>query len=101
MRQILVDHARRTASEKRGGDWRQVSLADADQPTTADPLDALALDDALARLAQLDPRQHRIVELRFFAGLTMEEIAEVLGYSKATVELDWRAARAWLNLQLN
>lgn len=108
MRQILTDHARRARAEKRGGGRRQVSLEGVDAPGAArgsegeraGGIDLIALDEALTKLAALDPRQHRLVELRFFGGLSMEEIAGMLGVSKATVELDWRAARAWLNVQL-
>jgi RNA polymerase sigma factor (TIGR02999 family) len=95
MRQILVDHARLRDNAKHGGDWRRVSLdaADAGQDQTAD---ILALDDALQALAQMSPQQSRIIELRFFGGLTIEETAEVLGVSHSTVEREWRVARAWL-----
>src|SRR5438270_6109890 len=101
MRQILTDHARRVQADKRGGGWRQVGLegVHVDGADDQQVLDVLALDDALQKLAQLDPRRHRIVELRFFAGLTMEQIAEELGVSLATVELDWRATRAWLSVE--
>jgi len=102
MRQILTDHARRARAEKRGGERRQVNIEDVNaEAANRSQIDLLALDDALAKLERQDPRQHRVVELRFFGGLSMEEIAGVIGVSKATVELDWRAARAWLNLQLS
>lgn len=100
MRQILTDHARRARAQKRGGQWEKVSLNDVIVRHDNKLIDTIALDDALTELAQLDARQHRVVELRFFGGLEMAEIARVLGVSKATVELDWRAAKAWLNLQL-
>ncbi len=100
MRQILTDHARRTGAQKRGGEWRKVDLSEATPQFAAEGVDAVALHEALVMLAEADARQARIVELRFFGGLTMEEIAGVLGVSKATVELDWRAARAWLAMQL-
>lgn len=95
MRQILVDHARLRDNAKHGGDWQRVSLdgADAGQEQSAD---ILALDDALQTLAQMSPQQSRIIELRFFGGLTIEETAEVLSVSHATVEREWRVARAWL-----
>jgi RNA polymerase sigma factor (TIGR02999 family) len=95
MRQILVDHARLRDNAKHGGDWRRVSLdaADAGHDQTTD---ILALDDALQALAQMSPQQSRIIELRFFGGLTIEETAEVLGVSHSTVEREWRVARAWL-----
>lgn len=95
MRQILTDHARRKMADKRGGGWDKVGLEQVGGAPQAD-LDVVALDEALTKLAQLDPRRHRVVELRFFGGLSMEEIAEVLGVSKTTVESDWRGARAWL-----
>lgn len=100
MRHILTDHARRTSAQKRGGEWNKVNLSDVSPPTGESEIDVAALDETLSTLAELDPRQARVVELRFFGGLTMEEIARVLGVSKATVELDWRAARAWLGTQL-
>lgn len=100
MRQILTDHARRTASQKRGGNWKKVDLSNVTPAFDRDEVDVIALDDALSMLAEADARQARVVELRFFGSLTMEEIARVVGVSKATVELDWRAARAWLGTQL-
>ncbi len=96
MRRILVDHARAHHRAKRGGDQPRVSLdvaADVPQDRTAD---LVAMDDALTTLATIDPRQSRIVELRFFGGLTIEETAEVLGVSHTTVENEWTMARAWL-----
>ena len=102
MRQILTDHARRARSEKRGGRGRQIDLNAADLPGNTDSgVDLVALEDALEKLARFDPRQYRIVELRFFGGLTMDEIAAEIDMSKASVELDWRAARAWLQVELN
>ena len=102
MRQILTDHARRARAQKRGGERQQVNLEVA-EPGAPDRsgIDLIALEDALEKLARFDPRQYRIVELRFFGGLTMDEIAEEIGMSKASVELDWRAARAWLHVELN
>jgi len=99
MRQILVNHAKRHRALKRGG-GNKVTLdegAAAVQPAT---VDMIALDEALRNLAELDPRQSRIVELRFFGGLTEEEIAEVLKVSPITVKRDWRVARAVLHQQL-
>ncbi|HKE02627.1 MAG TPA: sigma-70 family RNA polymerase sigma factor [Blastocatellia bacterium] len=95
MRQILVDHARLRDNAKHGGDWRRVSLdaADVGQDQTTD---ILALDEALQALAQMSPQQSRVIELRFFGGLTIAETAEVLGVSHSTVEREWRVARAWL-----
>jgi RNA polymerase sigma-70 factor, ECF subfamily len=106
MRQILVNHARDRAAEKRGGGSRRVLLEDgAAQAASAagdgsQQVDVIALHEAMERLADIDARKHRVVELRFFAGLTVEEIAEVLDVSKTTVENEWRAARAWLATQL-
>ena len=96
VRRILVDHARSKGAAKRGGDRRQVELAEAVEPEGKSTVDLVALDDALHRLRHLNERQARIVELRFFAGLTIDEIAEVLSASPRTVDSDWRMARAWL-----
>jgi RNA polymerase sigma factor (TIGR02999 family) len=96
MRHVLVDHARRNRAAKRGGSACRVSL---DEAAAAGPpleLEVIALDEALQELATLDADQARIVELRFFGGLTVEEAAAVLGVSAATVQRDWRTARAWL-----
>jgi len=104
MRNVLVDHARAHGREKRGGGWRRVTLADGVAPWTAGGLDReqlLALDQALEKLARLDEREARIVEMRFFSGLTVAEIAEVLSLSKRTVEADWTHARAWLLRELS
>jgi RNA polymerase sigma factor (TIGR02999 family) len=100
MRQILTDHARARAAQKRGGEWQKVSLSDLPMSTGDDAIDLVALDDALEKLRALDPRKHRVVELRFFGGLTVEEVARVLGLSTTTVEGEWRAARAWLAVRL-
>ncbi len=101
MRRILVDHARAKQTDKRGGWAQKVTLDEAvDVPDGDGEVDILALDDALDKLAQLDARQSRVVELRYFAGLTIEETAEVLGVTHATVSRDWRNARAWLLRQL-
>jgi RNA polymerase sigma factor (TIGR02999 family) len=102
MRQILVDYARRHCASKRGGSIYKLSL-DAAGPVVAreKELDLVALDDALKALAQLDERQSRVVELRFFAGLSLEEISEVLEISPATVQRDWTAARAWLHREMS
>jgi len=101
MRRILVSHARKKHAAKRGGDAVPVTLdeaLDADRPGPA--VDVVALDEALEALADLDRRQARIVELRFFGGLTIRETAEVLDVSPATVKLDWQMARAWLYREL-
>jgi RNA polymerase sigma factor (TIGR02999 family) len=96
MRRILVDHARRRGAEKRGGDRRGLSLDDAVVYAEEQAVDLVHLDEALTRLAGLDPQQARIVELRFFGGMTIEETAEATGVSPATVKRDWTLARAWL-----
>lgn len=101
MRQVIIDHARAQGAQKRGGDRVQVTLSDVDAASPGEGLvDALALDDALTRLAALDARRARVVELKFFGGMSNAEIAAELGTSTATVERDWRAARAWLHTQL-
>ena len=102
MRRILVDHARRRRAEKRGGDWERVTLAgDEVAADTHKEIDVLALDEALERLAQFDPQQERIVELRYFGGLTIDETAEVVGISAATVVREWTIAKAWLRADLS
>lgn len=101
MRRLLVDHARARSREKRGGDMERVSLENAEPAGAASShVDLLALEDAMIRLEQLDPRQAKIVELKYFAGLTSEEIAHVLGVSIRTVDGDWAMARAWLRTQM-
>ena len=96
MRRILVNHAKKYLYAKRGGGARKLALDEVLEFSVEKAPELVALDDALRRLASFDPRQARIVELRFFAGLTSEEIAEVLGISVPTVTRDWRTARAWL-----
>jgi RNA polymerase sigma factor (TIGR02999 family) len=96
MRRILVNHARDRAARKRGGNARQVSLSLVEAPSGRPDVDLIALEDALDRLTALDPRKGQVVELKFFGGLTIEEIAEVLRVSAATVEREWSFARAWL-----
>lgn len=96
MRRILVDHARRRNALKRRHDERQVPLDTLAAAADTPDVDILALDRALLDLAALDPRQARVVELRFFGGLSVEETAEVVGASIRTVKRDWQAARAWL-----
>jgi RNA polymerase sigma-70 factor (ECF subfamily) len=100
MRRVLVDHAKARRTAKRGGDIRKISLQDVIGLSEPEDVDLLALDDALSALAEIDPRQSRIVELRFFAGLTHEEIADVLGVSVSTVKREWRTARLWLYRQI-
>ena len=100
MRQVLIDAARRRQADKRGGKGPDVSFDDNLYARPVDDAELLALDDAINRLAELDERQARIVECRFFAGLTVAETAAALGISEPTVYRDWRAARAWLAAQL-
>jgi RNA polymerase sigma-70 factor, ECF subfamily len=102
MRRILVDQARVRRAEKRGGKLDRVTLSGIDLPSDApDEIDVLALHGALERLAAFDPRQERIVELRYFGGLTIEETAEVLAISEATVVREWTIAQAWLRVELS
>lgn len=100
MRRVLVSHARRKRAEKRGGGAKAVPLENVVLAARERPDDVLALDEALARLADLDSRQAQVVECRFFAGMSVPETAEALGISPATVKRDWTAARAWLNREL-
>lgn len=100
MRRVLVDHARGRDAAKRGGSVIKVSLDEARDPAVESGADVVALDDALAGLEALDPRKSRIVELRFFGGLTLEETAAVLGISVPTVVKETRLARAWLHSQI-
>ncbi len=100
MRRVLVDHARAAKAAKRPGAHQQVELNSQLQMSTQ-PLDVLALNDALERLAAFDKRQEQIVEMRFFAGLSFEEVAEVLGISVRTAKRDWAMARAWLHGELD
>jgi RNA polymerase sigma factor (TIGR02999 family) len=102
MRQVLVDHARRKRADKRGGGVTVISLDEripAEAPTAG--VDVLALDEALEALSSLDARQCRVVELRFFAGLKIPEVADALGVSAATVEREWAMAKAWLHQRLS
>jgi RNA polymerase sigma factor (TIGR02999 family) len=103
MRRILVDHARARDAEKRGGGVSAVSLGDADaiaEQSSSEAVDVLALHDALERLAALDPDQAKVVELRYFGGLSIEETAETMSISPATVKREWSVARAWLKREL-
>jgi RNA polymerase sigma factor (TIGR02999 family) len=101
MRRVLVDHARSRLAEKRGGALQRVTLGDAgSEPNAHDGLEVLALHEALERLAALDPEQARLVELRYFGGLGIDETAEALGVSSATVKREWAVARAWLRREL-
>ena len=96
MRRILVDHARTAKADKRGGGAACVTLNDENVPVHQRSADIVALDEALARLANRDPKLANLVELRYFAGLTTKEAADVLGVSVSTVEREWVVARAWL-----
>ncbi len=100
MRQVLVDHARKRGTEKRGGDRVRTTLGDKGLGKELSFEELVALDDALTRLGELDERLPRVVELRFFAGLKEQEIAEVLDTSERTVQRDWARARAWLYKEL-
>lgn len=101
MRRILVDHARAKHAEKRGGaNQQRLSITSAREVGATPDLDVLALNEALEELATLDPQQSRIVELKFFGGLSIEETAEVMDLGHATVERDWKMARAWLRRKL-
>lgn len=100
MRTILVDHARSHASAKRGGGARKLELNEALVVSQQKASEVIALDDALNQLALIDPRQSRIVELRFFGGLTVEETAEVLHVSPVTIKREWSTAKAWLYREL-
>lgn len=104
MRRLLVDHARERGAQKRGAGWKSVTLSGALEPLGAEALDPeqlLDLNSALDRLAEVDEREAKVVTLRFFGGLTVEQVAEVIGMSKRTVENDWRHAQAWLRLRLS
>ena len=101
MRRILVDHARTKKRLKRGGQMRRVFLGDDLQISKRNDEDVLAIEEALEKLAERDPRQAQIVELRFYGGLTVEEVAQVLGVSKRTVESEWTILKAWLRRELS
>ena len=96
MRHVLVDHARKKNSQKRGGDWFKIDLDEDELPIAMLSDQVLALDEALKSLHDVDDRGHQVVELKFFGGCTIEEIAEILGVSDGTVKLAWRKARAFL-----
>ena len=100
MRLLLVDHARRRRRIKRGGDPDRITLAEHAQATSDKGVDILALHDALDRLASVDPRKGQLVELRYFGGLNVEEIADALGIAPITVKREWAKAKAWLYDQL-
>jgi RNA polymerase sigma factor (TIGR02999 family) len=100
MRQILVDAARRKNAVRHGGDFLRVTLDDGAEQRTAETGDVIALDEALHELARINPRQAAMIEARFFGGLDVAETAQMLGVSEATVLRDWRAAKAWLSVEL-
>lgn len=101
MRQILVDHARAYRADKRGGGVCKLALEDAQEDAQPMDVDIVALDDALKTLSTMDPQQGKVVELKFFAGLSNEDTAEALGISSSTVKRDWITARAWLYRELD
>ncbi|MEP6904257.1 MAG: sigma-70 family RNA polymerase sigma factor [Actinomycetota bacterium] len=101
MRRVLVNHARERAADKRGGaEWRKITFEDAENFGAKQPLDVLALDEALQSLEKFDERKCRVVEMRFFGGLTEKEIAEVLKVNEKTVRRDWIMAKMWLHREL-
>jgi len=100
MRRILVDHARRRAAAKRGGEWKRVPMEEALDEAGVSEVEILDLDQALTRLAAMDDRAARVVELRVFAGLEVKEIGLLLGVSERTVHNDWRVAKMWLSSEL-
>jgi RNA polymerase sigma factor (TIGR02999 family) len=101
MRRILVDYARSRRYSKRGGEWRQIPLNEAVALFRDRQTDIVALDDALRTLSDIDPRKSRVVEMRFFGGLSIKEVAEVLNVSQETVLRDWRLAKVWLLRELS
>ena len=100
MRRILIENARSKAREKRGGDWRRVDFEELDVTISASPAQLVALDDALVRLAALDPLAGDLVKLRYFAGLALDQAAAALSVSTATAYRHWAYARAWLHSEL-
>lgn len=100
MRQVLVEHARRKNAQKRGGSAPHVSIDESTPAVAPSPISVLALDDALERLEMLDARQAKVVEGRFFAGMTIQQTAQMLDVSASTVKRDWQTARAWLAREL-
>lgn len=101
MRRILVDHARGKRAQKRGGEQCRIPLSDELCVSNRNDEDVLAIEEALEKLEDLDARQAKVVELRFYGGLTVEEVAEALGVSKRTIESDWTMVRAWLRRELS
>jgi RNA polymerase sigma factor (TIGR02999 family) len=101
MREVLIDYARTRNRAKRGGGLAPICIEDAGQLAAAAEVDLLALDEALDGLERIDSQQRRIVELRYFGGLSIEETAQVLGISPATVKREWRTAKSWLHRELS
>jgi RNA polymerase sigma factor (TIGR02999 family) len=101
MRQILVEYARSRSADKRGGAMVKLAIDSVDEPSAKPDLDIVALDDALNDLARIDPQQSRVVELRFFSGLSIEDTAQLMGISESTVKRDWNTARVWLYRELD
>lgn len=101
MREILIDYARARNRAKRGGGEADIRIEDVASLSTEREVELIALDDALNELERIDPEQRTLVELRYFGGLSIEETAEALGVSPATVKRDWRIARAWLHRELS
>ncbi len=100
MRRVLVDHARSSNRQKRGGEWRRVTLQDFDKASEQATFDVIAIEEALGRLGAFDERKAQVVDLIIFGGLTATEAAEVLGISEVTVRREWRMAKAWLGHEL-
>ena len=101
MRQILVEYARSRNADKRGGAMPKLNIDSVEEPSAKPDVDIVALDDALKDLSRIDPQQSRVVELRFFSGLSIEDTAQVLGISESTVKRDWNTARVWLYRELD
>lgn len=103
LRSVLVDEARREVRVKRGGNWRRlpISTGDIESQKALDSVDLLCLDEAMQELAAINAREATVVELRFFGGLTIDQVADHMGFSKRTIETDWEHARAWLRVRLD
>ncbi len=101
MRRILVDHARKIAAEKRGGEIRRITLEGLHLSTEQKAFDLLELDDALTRLAEIEERKARVVEMKFFGGLSQAEIADILKIAEKTIQRDWKFAKLWLYREMS
>lgn len=101
MSRVLIDHARRKNREKRGGNWRKVTLHDAFALAKTNDLDMICLHEAMEKMRKLDNRQHQVVELRLFGGLTSDEAAKILHISSRTVDRDWKMGQVWLRREMN